>query len=296
MYLNNSIESIVDNIYLLPHNVFPLYIIKGDQNYLVDCSVLAYANNIYSAINTFLRNEPIHSVLLTHSHYDHTGAITFLQSIYNFSIFCSKRTKEILSNPVTIQFIDRLNQDYKKQLNVINSVQFLMPKNLEECFHHTIIPIAKKQFIQVFETPGHTKCSLSFLLHPQMILFCGDSTGIIEKNRKVKPLFLSSYLQYEKTLKMMMSLPIFIIALPHNRFICGQNKVSNYLQQSLQETEQARDFILNKLQNGNLIESIAEEILNTEYPNSTLLGPKEAMLINISAMIKSIKKEFTNLT
>jgi glyoxylase-like metal-dependent hydrolase (beta-lactamase superfamily II) len=81
---------------------------------------------------------------------------------------------------------------------------------------------------QVYETPGHTRCSLAFLLQPENILFPGDAAGVVEKSGKIKPLFLSSYTLYEQSLKKLSTIKANILALPHNTAIKGERKIRDF--------------------------------------------------------------------
>lgn len=291
MVINTKPSLILDNVHLIPDEMFPLYLIKGKRNFLIDCAILSRSKIIDNAIQELLKPHPLHDVLLTHSHYDHTGALSLLQKKYPFRILCSNRTKEILSNPDAIVFIDEMNQKFKKILNDSSPTHFTRPEQISTVKEGDRIELENGQYLEVLETPGHTRCSLSFFLMPQKVLFCGDAAGIIEKNGGIKPLFLSSYNQYELSLRKLSTLNAIILALPHNRFIKGQEKISAFLSDSLQETHHAREIILELLSDDLPTETIAERIIESEYPESTLMGPREAMLINVNAMVRSIKKE-----
>ena len=291
-----NISNIAGNVFVLHDSMFPIYLIHGQKNIMVDCSILAKGAEIEEGIANILGNETIDSVLLTHSHYDHTGACAYLQGKHHFNILSSQRTVEILQNPKAIEFIDKLNQEFKRLLKQDNSMRVTMPENISALHEGERIPISHDQWLQVFETPGHTRCSLSFLLYPENILFPGDAVGVMEKNEKVKPLFLSSYTQYEQSLKKLMTLDVEILALPHNNAIKGGKRVREFLSNSLSETQKLKAEIMATLQKTLDFSMIAEDILNRDYPHPTIMGPREALLINVTAMVKSIFYEFVKNT
>lgn len=288
----NSISILRANVYALHDPMFPLYVIRAGQNLLIDCSILAKANAIEEKLQELLGKEKIDLVLLTHSHYDHTGACSHLQEKYGFEIIASKRTKEILENDKAIEFIDNLNQKFKAILNDQSNSTFTKPAHIRGVCENETIKISDSQLIEVFETPGHTRCSISFLLKPENILFPGDAAGVIEKSGKIKPLFLSSYGLYEQSLKKLITIKAEVLALPHNNAIKGEKKVQEFLQSSLRETQKLKDEILDALKNTTDLALIAENILNREYTFPTIMGPREALLINVTAMVKSIFYEF----
>jgi len=89
-----------------------------------------------------------------------------------------------------------------------------------------------------------------------------------------------------------MALKAVVLALPHNRAIKGENKVQEFLESSLRETQRLKEEILAALQISTDFASIAENILNREYTLPAIMGPREAHLINVTAMVKSIFYEF----
>jgi glyoxylase-like metal-dependent hydrolase (beta-lactamase superfamily II) len=259
---------------------------------MVDCSILAKGAEIEENAAKILGNDKIDTVLLTHSHYDHTGACAYLQARHHFNILASQRTKEILQNPKAIEFINKLNQEFKHLLNQDNSTRVTMPENISAVHEGELIPVSQNQWLQVYETPGHTRCSLSFLLQPENILFPGDAAGVMEKNSTIKPLFLSSYTQYLASLEKISTLNSEILALPHNRVIKGCNNVQKFLSLSLMETQELKIKIFKELQISTDFNAIAEKLFSQEYPLPTITGPREALLINLTAMVKSIYYEF----
>ena len=292
---SNPISILRGNVYALHDPMFPLYVIRGEQNLLIDCSILAKANTIEEKLQELLGKEKIDLVLLTHSHYDHTGACSHLQNKFGFEIIASKRTKEILENDNAIEFIDNLNQKFKTILNDHSNSTFTEPAHVRGIGENETIKISDSQLIEVFETPGHTRCSLSFLLKPENILFPGHADRVIEQSGKIKPLFLSSYTLYEQSLKKLIAIKAEILALPHNTAIKGERKVQEFLQSALREAQTLKEEIMAALQNTTDFTLIAEEILNREFTFPTIMGPREALLINITAMVKSIFHEFVKI-
>jgi 2-aminobenzoylacetyl-CoA thioesterase len=287
-----AISNLRANVFTVHDPMFPLYVIRGKQNLMIDCSILAKAREIEKKIHAFLGDEKIDLLLLTHSHYDHTGACSYLQEKFGFAIAASCRTKEILANDKAIGFIDDLNQKFKKILNDPSDLVFSMPERVRGIGENEEIKLAGGQTIAVLETPGHTRCSISFLLNPENILFPGDAAGVIEKSGKIKPLFLSSYTQYERSLRKLIAIQADVLALPHNTAIKGKKRVNDFLESSLRETQKLKEEILAALHDQLDFGRIAENILAGEYTFPTIMGPREALLINVTAMVKSIYFEF----
>lgn len=288
-----EIDYITESVIVLNDNMFPLYILKGDKNYLVDCGISARSEIFLKKIKKILDTKNIDVALLTHSHYDHTGACSYLQNIYDFDIYGSKKTVELLNKPKVISFINKLNQEFnmiEKPSNKNLTCDSL--RNLTALENNQNIQMDKDHSLTVIESKGHTQCSVSYLLLPERILFPGDASGVLEKNGSIKPLFLSSYNNYIASIKNLIKLNADILAFPHNRYIKGQNKVNNHLQNAIEVSEKLKDSIIKELNSGKNTKMIAENLLIELFPNPTVIGPKEAFSINLEAMVETINKEF----
>jgi 2-aminobenzoylacetyl-CoA thioesterase len=292
MVKTKKFSLIADNVFVIHDPMFPIYLIRNEKNILVDCSILAKGPELEANLAEILGKEKIDTVLLTHSHYDHTGACAYLQARHHFNIIASQRTEEILQNPKAIEFIDKLNQEFKRLLKQQDPMHVTMPENISAVHEGDRIPVTENQWLQVYETPGHTRCSLSFLLLPDNILFPGDAAGVMEKNSAIKPLFLSSYTQYLSSLEKISALSAEILALPHNQIIKGRKNVAAFFSRSLLETQNLKNKISQELATSTDFTAIAEKLFSQEYPLPTIDGPREALLINLTAMVKSIYYEF----
>jgi len=289
-----KVEYITDTVIALNDSMFPLYIIKGkEKNYLIDCGISARAEIFYDKIKEILDEEKIDAVLLTHSHYDHTGACSYLQDIFNFKIYGSVRAVELLNKFKVIEFINKLNQEFNRIENIKhNKFKCSELKKLTYLHDNETIAIDEVRSLTAVETKGHTQCSMSYFLLPDRILFPGDASGVLEKNGEIKPLFLSSYNKYIESINKLITLDAEILALPHNRFISGKDKIKRHLENSITVSDNLKSSILQKLNSGNDIKTIAGNLLPELFAKPTVTGPQEAFKINLQAMVKTIKKEF----
>lgn len=293
MVTRPSFENIAGAVFVIPDPMFPLYLIRGEQNVLVDCGVLGNAETIEKSVGQILGEDKIHVALITHSHYDHVGACSYLQRKHRFKVVSSLRTKEVLENRQAVSFINRMNREFKPANKRETGLNFTRPHDIQTVKEGDRLSISQRQFIQVYETPGHTRCSISYYLLPEKVLFAGDAVGILEKSGGIRPLFLSSYRQYEASLKKLQGMNAEFLALPHNRFLRGSKKVSDFLARSLEATIHFKDKLLSYLKESDDFEKIAGRILSTESRALTAIGPPEAIKINLMAMIRAAKRECT---
>ena len=119
-----EIERVSDNVTLICDEVFPLYIIHGDKNFLVDCAITAKSQEIAGKIKAILGQKKnlvsrrIDTLLLTHTHYDHLGICSYLQDIYDFDIYTSLIGVNLLKKKKVVDFVNHLNQEFNKILGI----------------------------------------------------------------------------------------------------------------------------------------------------------------------------------
>jgi glyoxylase-like metal-dependent hydrolase (beta-lactamase superfamily II) len=285
-----------EGLFVLNVPMFPLYVIRGGGSAMVDCAVLSKAGEIQQKLAALLGNERLAMALLTHSHYDHVGACSLLQETHGFAVVASQRTKDVLDSDKAVAFIDDLNQKFKALEIDLSDSRFTRPHSVRAVAEGDRVELPGGRELEVYETPGHTRCSLAFLLRPGNVLFAGDAAGVVERSGRIKPLFLSSYSMYEASLQKLLGLDADTLALAHNAAVQGRGRVRKFLEDSLAETRRLKERIIAWLGESRDFARIAERILEEEYDAPTLMGPREAMLINVTAMVKSVFHGFVKET
>lgn len=277
-----------EQVLLLHDKLFPLYIVKGETNFLIDSGPAVYGDIFLERIRGAV-DGGIDTLLLTHSHWDHTGAAYYLQQAFGFNVMASGYAVKLLEKSKVVGFIDTLNRGYKEMLNASSDIRFDRLENLVPLKEGDRVGVDAGSYFEVIETPGHTKCSVSYFLHPDRILFHGDTAGLRETNNRIKPLFLSNYNEYEHSLQRLIDLDAEVLAFPHNRVISGREKVKKYLVDSLSATRTFREEILVVLEKEPDIARAAEVLYERESSFTSLLGPRESFIINLESMIKAVR-------
>ncbi len=266
-----------DGIYLLNIAEVPVYLIKGSKNYLVDAAFTFMGKQIIDDLEN-LGIEP-HYLLLTHSHYDHIGAAPILKGKYpSLKVVASRRTAEILKKPRAISLIKDLEKEAERVFGVRGTEEF-------EAFDVDITLGEGDSLGEFFviETPGHTRCSVSFVFPQKGIIFVGDAAGVIEEGY-IRPQFLSDYNQYVSSLEKIMEYSDLSLALGHGGIF---PRGKEFLENSLKRTREFRHQILKYYEELGDMEKVAQKIFREEYQTLGLKQPPQAYMINLRAMIKA---------
>ncbi len=154
-------EKVTDDVFVVKDRFVNLFLIKSDEGYIaIDCC--QDEGNVTKQLNSLYVNpKDVKHIFLTHSDYDHTGAIDLFPTA---EVHISKKEHLFLKGGKrTFGFIklgkpNELNRDYK----TFESGQ--------------IFEIGEKR-VECIVTPGHTSGSASFIVDDKYI-FTGDTVSI----------------------------------------------------------------------------------------------------------------------
>ena len=285
-----------ERITAIPNAWYPAYIVRGEKkNLMIDAGVNLLGPRYIAFIKEILGNpENLHDLFLTHSHYDHAGAAYYLkQRIPGLMIGAHERLAGLLSKPSVLDMMNRLSANHVELLKYNTEGEDLS-------LHHFKIDIFLKHAdefdlggltCRVYETPGHTKDSLSFYFPEIKTLFPGEAAGVLqgETVSEVQVEFLSSYQDYIDSLKMMIALKPERICLAHG-WVLTQKDAANFLESSLAETFRYRERIERYLDAaGGDVGQTIQDMAHAEYDvKGGILQERVSYVTNLSAQVKHI--------
>jgi replicative superfamily II helicase len=146
--------------------------------------------------------------------------------------------------------------------------------------------------MKVLETKGHTDCSLTFVLEPESIMFCSESTGVLSSKGKVHSAILKSYNDaIESAVKCREYKPKQLVS-PHFGMIPNYY-IETYFELYIEESEREKNMILDLKRKGKTIKEIQMEHEKLYWSDErSKAQPKPAYIENRNHTINCILREF----
>lgn len=192
----------------------------------------------------------ITTILLSHSHNDHIGALAELAEASGATVFAHAQAQTWMLDHER-QFLERFSH-YKKSIPLPKRAHadffeqlgrpWLADKWLTQ-FPHTM---ALSRKMEILHTPGHSPDCLALFLPEARIVLCGDAFGGAGVAEHLP--YYTDVEAYRNTLSLLEALKPALLLSGHFQAI-HQNAIPAALQQSRRLTEQLHEFICHALKN-----------------------------------------------
>lgn len=225
----------------------------GFETALVDCSMAIEGEELLQNLKSLLGGRELTYLLMTHSHYDHIGALPILKKAYpGLVVIGAAHAQNLLPKPGVRSTILEYSKDAARAFSVDESMfdrydlsLFSVDRAVREGDLITVGDLS----LFVVESPGHTKCSLSYYLKAEKLLFTVETAGIVIDERRTSPSFLTSYEQTIESIKKLHALGAEKIVCPHYGLIGGE-WAKNYFQNALKAALEAKELLGDSLRRG----------------------------------------------
>jgi len=283
------------------HVGYPCFIIKGSlKTMMIDAGINLLAPKYYNDIGNVLGDpKNLNYIAITHSHYDHLGAIPYLlKKIPNLSVVGSERIQHLLAKQSVIDFMTHLSNIQKDIFSEITGNE-----DVSLSHFNITVPVVEGDTIDlggltcmIYTVPGHTRDSLAYYF-PEIKLLCpGESVGVPQgiNDDSIQVEFLSSYQDYYNSIIKLASLDVKILCFAHG-FVYTDEDVSSFFETSLKATETYKNLILQYLNavHGD-VEKAITLITREEYDKKgTIHQERNAYITNLTAQVNLVAREYS---
>ena len=301
--MRKSAEGIINSkIAICGHTVYPGYIVRGSRaSMMIEAGLNIFGPAYYSGIESMLGDSSLLNYLLvTHGHYDHLGAISYLKKrIPDVQLMGHKTIEQLLGKENALKTMNFLSKETCSYFE-----DFLKIQPEEESLRITPVPFARDLkegdtielgdlHVVVYETPGHTRDHLSFFVPEEGVLFPGEAFGnaIMQKENEVKVEFLSSFTDYIQSMEKLMALlpEVKIIALSHLYYYTDDD-VPRFVDMARRDSRQYKELIDCYLDaaHGD-IGKATETMVRVEYDEKkSVYQERNAYMTNLQAQVKAV--------
>ena len=216
-----------DNLWLLGKEESCVYLLEGNAQSMIISGGMSYiVPDLLQQFEIFGINEArIKKLLILHAHFDHVGIVPFFKGLYpELEIYASVRAWELLSQQKTIDTINEFSRNIAERMRMEKVYDTY---DLEWRVDITGKPVSEGDRIdlgnleaQIYETPGHSSCSISAYVHNLKALFASDGGGIPYKDIIIAS-GNSNFTKFQQSLEKLKDLDVEYACADHYGYLTG---------------------------------------------------------------------------
>lgn len=257
------------NIWYLGAEESGIYLLRGRHGTALINGGMSYLlPDVLTQMSEF-RIDPgeITKFLILHSHFDHVGVVPYFKRNYPaIEVLASEAAVKTFENPKAIEFINSYSQLCAGGRN-----ESLKGFDLEWRGDIEPLPVRDGDIIdlgrvalKIYETPGHSNCSIAAYQPDEGVLFASDAMGIPFAD-KLFPSMNTNIDQFLNSLEKLKPLKVNVYCADHYGYITG-DEAENIVSQTIEEALRWKAHLYETFRRNALnIDSAAREITSLFY-------------------------------
>lgn len=292
-----KIGKMADGVYMLGHRVAPIYLVDGPHPALFDGGMTFLAPHYNRQIRKILGDRQPAYCFLTHSHWDHCGAVAYLkQQLPKMQVVCSQKGADVLTRPNAVALIAELNRSsavLAADWGIDASATSFEPFDVDIVAREgDRFDIAPDLIVHTMETPGHTWDFLSYYIPGCKLLMASEALGTRDDTGGIIVDCLVDYDACLHSIDRLNALDVEILLLGHVCSFIGPD-ARQHIQASKHQLKEFKTMVERLMDqvDGNLVE-VKKKVKAVEWDHTPgLRQPEPAYLLNLDARINAVLRK-----
>ncbi|PWL94724.1 MAG: hypothetical protein DBY08_02515 [Clostridiales bacterium] len=267
-------------------------IMGSEKTALYDCGMACFEKELIENTERALGERNLDYILISHSHYDHMGALPYIIKRWpDIEVCGTEKAKQVFERPGAVAMIESMGktaaEHYGRNPEDVTSDNLRIDRVLKS---GDILELGEEKILAI-ETKGHTDCCMSYLIQPEGILMASESTGVISKEGILRTSILKSFDESLESARFLKLMPFKYLLVSHYG-ILDRSFNDIYFDMYIEEAERERRIIEKLISEGKSLDEIFEA--HKELYWSEKRGkeqPFRAYEMNTKIIIKRMMKE-----
>lgn len=273
------------------------YLIRGDDALIVGGGMIHVTPELERQFdNLDIDPARVKYLSLTHSHFDHCGALPYLRQRFpGLQVLGTSAAQQALAKPKVADYNANMNDLAAQQMGVHESCLCVAERVGDLAVDRVVadgesLDLGAGVKIEFYEVPGHSKCCLATYVPAFKALFPTDTTPhpVHDWRELSFPSAQYDFDWYLASLRRLIEFDVEILGLDHHGVMLGE-QASQFLKLGLERALQFRKTVLARYAATNDLDEVAREVTREAFPMVQLpFITEELMFVITRAMIKNI--------
>jgi 2-aminobenzoylacetyl-CoA thioesterase len=294
----NQIGEIAEGVNMLGHRAVPIYLVDGERPALFDAGLAFLAPDYVRQIRQILQGRHPAWCFLTHSHFDHCGAVAYLKEQFpRMKVVCSAMAADVFQRPNAISRITDLNHFAAGM-----AAEFGIPPGDAPFASFGVdgmagegdrFEISQGRIVQAMETPGHTRDFLSYYIAGEKLLIASEALGTPDETGYIVTDCLVDYDVHYRSMERLNALDVETLCLGHI-YACTGSDARFHMDQSLVQSRRFRRMVEDFLdeEKGD-VQAVMRRVKAFEWDGKPgIRQPEPAYVLNLEARIQTIRRKW----
>lgn len=285
---------ILDCLWFLGWEDSCVYLLIGEKGMmLINGGVSALVPDLLHQFNAFgIDAARITAILNLHSHFDHVGILPYFKRRYpDITLYASAQAAQVLKKPKAIEAINEANQYVIDDRGLNDRCQ---PLDLQWRADIDCQAVREGDRIDlggldvfIYETPGHSPCSISAYVPKLRLLFPSEAGGLPFRD-KIIAYGTSNFSDFERGSCRLKEFDVRYLCSDHYGYVKG-DEASNFIDASIKETKWRRKLMEAAYKNTGSVEAAGKEMaVLFQDENAARLVPYDLFVAAHTHMVRHV--------